>query len=160
VRCLSASDGGNCQRIALKRIARPKEVKQAKSNDGRRQGIIITTLGIRHGHMPSKPTQSKLSLFLHVISYLVALSATWSSSQYEVFNAVLASTTEDLVREPYRDLVRRSPLGEEANLFGTSNRLSSSLTPLIMSADSANASQWPPVTDLYSQALLTMGDDE
>jgi hypothetical protein len=32
-----------------------------------------------------------------------------------------------------------------------------------MSADSASASHWPPVlllADLYSQALLTMGDDE
>ena len=69
--------------------------------------------------------------------------------------------TEDSVREPYRDLVRRSPLlGEEANLFGTSNRLSSSLTPLIMSADSTNASHWPLVADFYSQALLTMRDGE
>jgi ubiquitin-protein ligase E3 C len=76
-------------------------------------------------------TQSKPSLFPHVISYLFALTATWSSSQDEILNAVLASTSGGLVRELYRDLVRRSPLGEEANsgnLFGTSNCLSSNIT--------------------------------
>ena len=76
-------------------------------------------------------TQSKPSLFPHVISYLFALTATWSSSQDEILNAILASTSGGLVRELYRDLVRKSPLGEEANsgnLFGTSNRLSSNFT--------------------------------
>jgi len=69
-------------------------------------------------------TQSKPSLFPHVISYLFALTATWSSSQDEILNAILANTGGGLVRELYRDLVRRSPLGEEANsgnLFGMSN---------------------------------------
>ena len=110
-------------------------------------------------------TQSKPSLFPHVTPYLFALTATWTSSHNEILNAVLASTGGGLVRELYRDHVR-SPLGEEANsgnLFGTSSGLSRSLTPLIISSDSASASHWSPVlllADLYSQALLTMGDDE
>ncbi|KIM38451.1 hypothetical protein M413DRAFT_447711 [Hebeloma cylindrosporum] len=94
-------------------------------------------------------TQSKPSLFPHVISYLFALTATWSSSQDEILNAVLASTSGGLVRELYRDLVRRSPLGVEANSGNV--------------FDPVNASNWPPIlllADLYSQALLTMGDDE
>ena len=62
--------------------------------------------------------------------------------------------------------MRRSPLGEEANsgnIFGTSIYMSQSHTQLIMFADSTNASHWTPIlllADLYSQALLTMGDDE
>ena len=92
----------------------------------RLQNIIATP------HLASliSVTQSKPSLFPHVISYLFALTATWSSSHDEILNAVLASTSGGLVRELYRDLVRRSPLGEEANsgnLFGTSNHLSSNL---------------------------------
>ena len=70
------------------------------------------------------------------------------------------------MRELYRDLVRQSPSGEEANsgnLFGTLNRLFQDLTQLILSADSASALHWLPVlllADLYSQALLTMWDNE
>ena len=62
--------------------------------------------------------------------------------------------------------MRRSPLGEEANsgnIFGTSIYMSRSHTQLIMFADSTNASHWLPIlllADLYSQALLTIGDDE
>ncbi|KDR77942.1 hypothetical protein GALMADRAFT_244909 [Galerina marginata CBS 339.88] len=94
-------------------------------------------------------TQSKAALFPHLVAYLFALTATWPSSQEAILNVVLASTSGGLVRELYRDLVRRSPLGKEensGNLF-----------------DPANATHWPPVVflaDLYSQALLTMGDDE
>lgn len=54
-----------------------------------------------------------------------------------------------LVREIYRDSVRRSPLGKEEN--------SSALL------EPANAEHWPPLLflcELYTQALLTMGDDE
>ena len=92
----------------------------------RLQNIIATP------HLASliSVTQSKPSLFPHVISYLFALTATWSSSHDEILNAVLASTSGGLVRELYRDLVRRSPLGEEANsgnLFGTVNHLCSNL---------------------------------
>jgi ubiquitin-protein ligase E3 C len=69
-------------------------------------------------------TQSEPSLFPYVVSYLFALTATWSSSQAEILNAVLASTSGGFVRELYRGLVKRSPLGKEANsgnLFGTPN---------------------------------------
>jgi len=68
-------------------------------------------------------TQSKPSLFPLVVSYLFALTATWPSSQDEILNAVLASTSGGLVRELYHDLVRQSPLGKEensGNLFGAS----------------------------------------
>ncbi|KAF8182521.1 HECT-domain-containing protein [Pholiota molesta] len=94
-------------------------------------------------------TQAKPGLFPHLIAYLFALTASWPSAQEQILNVVLASTGGGLVRELYRDLVRRSPLGKEEN---SGNLM-----------DPANASQWPPIlflADLYSQALLTMGDDE
>ena len=63
------------------------------------------------------------------------------------------------MRELYHDLERkRTPITSLVRPI-TSPRI----FPLIMFADSENASHWPPVlllTDLYSQALLIMGKDK
>ena len=94
-------------------------------------------------------TQSKPILFPSLISYLFALSMAWSSMRGQILNIVLASTNGGLVRELYRELVRRSPLGQADDPGALTNP--------------ANASHFPPLlflVDLYSQALLTMGDDE
>jgi len=102
-----------------------------------------------------------------LVSYLFALATTWPSSQDEILNAVLASTGGGLVRGLYHDLVRQSPLGKEensGNLFGKSGPFfPSPILRLIIFKDPMSASHWPPIlllADLYSQALLTMGDDE
>ncbi|KAF9543333.1 HECT-domain-containing protein [Agrocybe pediades] len=94
-------------------------------------------------------SRNKSSLFPQLISYLFALTSAWPFANEEILNIVLASTGGGLVRELYRDLVRRSPLGKEEDSGN------------IM--DPSNVSYWPPIlflADLYSQALLTMGDDE
>jgi hypothetical protein len=76
------------------------------------------------------------------------------------------SYTPKLLRSVLAGL-RRSPLGKEeksGNLMGTS--MSSLLCMEHYQAcllDPANASHWPPIlflADLYTQALLTVGDDE
>lgn len=93
--------------------------------------------------------QSKPSLFPYLINYLFALESVWASSSGQILNVVLASTGGTLVREIYRNLVRRSPLGQEENSGSV--------------MDPTNAPYYPPLlflADLYSQALLTMGDDE
>ena len=60
-------------------------------------------------------TRSKPALFPYLIQYLFTLMATWPSSGEQILNIVLATTGGGLVRELYRELVRRSPLGKEEN---------------------------------------------
>ncbi|KAF8148075.1 hypothetical protein B0H34DRAFT_803194 [Crassisporium funariophilum] len=93
--------------------------------------------------------RSHTALFPSLVAYLFALTAAWPGSRDRILNVVVATTGGGLVRELYRDLVRRSPLGKDENSGNV--------------MDPANAAHWPPVlflADLYSQALLTMGDDE
>ena len=58
-------------------------------------------------------TRSNASLFPHLVHYLFTLMTTWPSSREQILNIVLATTGGGLVREVYRELVRRSPLGKE-----------------------------------------------
>ncbi|KAJ3505966.1 hypothetical protein NLJ89_g7135 [Agrocybe chaxingu] len=124
-------------------------------------------------------TRSTPNLFPHLISYLFALKQAWTrgGSKYsvsiagtragvrasgkktkkgnraevEVLRTILASSGSGggLVRDLYTELVRTAPIGKDE---GGADVL-----------DPANASHYQPLllfTDLYSQALLTMGDDE
>ena len=78
-----------------------------------------------------------------LVEYLLALSTVWPG----VLGAVLA-TGAGLVREVYREYVRGSFLGKNAD--------GSLLDP-------RHIGEWPALlflTDLYEQALRTMGDDE
>ena len=58
-------------------------------------------------------TRSNAALFPHLVQYFFTLITTWPSSQEQILNIVLATTGGGLVRELYRELVRRSPLGKE-----------------------------------------------
>jgi ubiquitin-protein ligase E3 C len=92
---------------------------------------------------------SDRTLFPQLILYLSAIATAWSSSRGHVLDTILASTGGGLVREIYRELVRNSPLGKTES-------------PGVLS-DPANSAHFPPLiflVDLYTQALLTMGDDE
>jgi ubiquitin-protein ligase E3 C len=60
-------------------------------------------------------TRSNAALFPHLIQYLFTLMTTWPSSREQMLNIVLATTGGGLVREVYRELVRKSPLGKEEN---------------------------------------------
>jgi ubiquitin-protein ligase E3 C len=80
-----------------------------------------------------------------LIECLFALSTAWPA----VLGAVLA-TGAGLVREVYKEFVRGSVLGKNAD--GAATLL-----------DPQNGREWPALlflTDLYEQALRTMGDDE
>ncbi|EIM79363.1 HECT-domain-containing protein [Stereum hirsutum FP-91666 SS1] len=81
---------------------------------------------------------------------LFALCVVWPNRSDGVLSAVLIGSGGGVVREIYRGIVRSSALGREG-VDGSS----------LMSP--AHAKDWPPLlflTDLYYQALLTMGDDE
>lgn len=87
-----------------------------------------------------------------------------------MLSAVLIGSGGGVVREIYRGIVRSSPLGREGvdgsslmcmfTSFLVGNRQSTDLT---FHTAPAHTKDWPPLlflTDLYYQALLTMGDDE
>jgi ubiquitin-protein ligase E3 C len=80
-----------------------------------------------------------------LIECLLALSIVWPA----VLGTILA-TGAGLLREVYREYVRRSVLGKDAD--GAATLL-----------DPKNSGEWPALlflTDMYAQALKTMGDDE
>ncbi|PPQ89897.1 hypothetical protein CVT25_004840 [Psilocybe cyanescens] len=109
-------------------------------------------------------TQTRASLFPRLIEYLFALTGAFADEEERVLSVVLAvggggtgggagAGGGGMVRGLYRDLVRSSPLGRDREDGGGAGSL----------FDPANAQYWPPIlflADLYSQALLTMGDDE
>ncbi|KIJ59650.1 hypothetical protein HYDPIDRAFT_32985 [Hydnomerulius pinastri MD-312] len=96
-----------------------------------------------------KVTQQHRELLLDLVTMLMGLSIVWPSRKDKVLTTLLLYGGGGLVREIYRDYVRATPLGRDENI--------SSLT------DPSFESAWPPLlllTDLYTQSLLTMGDDE
>ncbi|KAI0820473.1 HECT-domain-containing protein [Trametes gibbosa] len=89
------------------------------------------------------------SLRPHIISFCFALSTVWPTRRDKVLTTIMAYNKGGLVREIYREYVRPSPLGRDDSF--------SEITK------PEYATHWPPLlllADLYTQALLTMGDDE
>lgn len=84
-----------------------------------------------------------------LVTFFFALTSVWPSQKDKVLSTVVVCTGGGLVRQLYREYVRTSPLGRDEN------------SGIIM--DPNYAQYWPPLlflTDLYTQSLLTMGDDE
>ncbi|KAF7782877.1 hypothetical protein Agabi119p4_2253 [Agaricus bisporus var. burnettii] len=79
--------------------------------------------------------------------FLVSLTTIWPSQKDIVLNTVASLGSGGLIRMLYRQYVLRSQLGQQSNNLN----------------ESQYKTQWPPLillADLYSQTLLTMGDDE
>ncbi|KDR68241.1 hypothetical protein GALMADRAFT_146481 [Galerina marginata CBS 339.88] len=94
-------------------------------------------------------TQSQAIVLPHLAAYLFYVSTTWLSSEQEIHDIVLANSSGWLVGDLYREVVRRSPLGQEED--------STNIYEL------ASAVHWPPIillAELYSQLLHTMDDEE
>ncbi|KAI0647654.1 HECT-domain-containing protein [Trametes meyenii] len=84
-----------------------------------------------------------------VIAFCFALTTVWPTRRDKVLTTIMAYNRGGLVREIYRVYVRRAPLGRDDS-FAEITKLD-------------YADHWPPLlllADLYTQALLTMGDDE
>ncbi|KAF9647283.1 HECT-domain-containing protein [Thelephora ganbajun] len=99
---------------------------------------ISTLLGLYSG-------RDKVALF----TFCSGICQAWPARQDKVLATIAGHTGGGFVRELYREHIRSSPLGAEVG--------ASSL------ADPNNMVHWPPLLlliDLYTQALLTMGDDE
>ncbi|EKM75973.1 hypothetical protein AGABI1DRAFT_63806, partial [Agaricus bisporus var. burnettii JB137-S8] len=79
--------------------------------------------------------------------FLVSLTTIWPSQKDIVLNTVASLGSGGLIRMLYRQYALRSQLGQQSNNLN----------------ESQYKTQWPPLillADLYSQTLLTMGDDE
>jgi len=103
----------------------------------------ITSL-LTPAHIASLLAHSRTSLPA-LITLLLALSNIWP----DVLGSVLA-VSPGLMREVYRVYVRSSPLGCDGTDAG-------------ILADPSNTQTWAPMlvlVDLYTKALMTMGDDE
>jgi len=86
----SDSDHGTRVSVVSEFVATPIPLVVVDDKTTKRLQNIIAP-----SHLASliSTTQSKPSLFPHVISYLFALTATWSSSQDEILNAILVNTS-------------------------------------------------------------------
>ena len=90
---------------------------------------------------------TRLSLY----AFFMSLYTAWPALRADTLSAVFGSAGGGLVRELYRGYVRGSVLGRE----GEDN--------MRTFTDPESGSAWLPLlflTDIYTQALLTMGDDE
>ncbi|KAK0207871.1 HECT-domain-containing protein [Desarmillaria ectypa] len=84
-----------------------------------------------------------------ILTFILSLTSVWPTERGSVLTAVLTSTGTGFLRELYRGHVRSSPIGKDDNPGAV--------------MDPAHAGAWPSLlllADLYTQALLTMGDDE
>lgn len=85
-----------------------------------------------------------------LFTLVLALISVWPARRDKVLTAVLAHSGGGIARELYRGWVRSSPLGRE-----------SATSASVFNPEYASA--WPPfllLVELYTQTLLTMGDDE
>ncbi|PFH45540.1 hypothetical protein AMATHDRAFT_71617 [Amanita thiersii Skay4041] len=94
-------------------------------------------------------TKSHPSMLPQVIAFLLSSAVVWPATREQVLSVVGAHSGGGMVRELYRGYVRSSPLGRDENPGAI--------------LDPVNVNAWPPLiflSDLYTQMLLTMGDDE
>ncbi|TDL28807.1 HECT-domain-containing protein [Rickenella mellea] len=96
-------------------------------------------------NVSSKYSSTRLNLF----GFCLAIYTAWPTKRPNITMALLGSTGGNLVKELYRGYVRGSSLGRDDD--------QRQLT------DPRHSLGWPPLlllTEVYTQSLLTMGDDE
>ncbi|KAH9948904.1 HECT-domain-containing protein [Amylocystis lapponica] len=116
--------------------------------DARTRKRLQTFPSVEHVNALLSATQRHPSR-LNIITFCFALSAVWPTRKDKVLSSVVAYNAGGLVREIYRGYVRGAGLGKDDNAASLTN-------PELVAS-------WPPLlflVDLYTQALLTMGDDE
>ncbi|THH16719.1 hypothetical protein EW146_g3984 [Bondarzewia mesenterica] len=117
--------------------------------DSRTLKRLQNMISLSHLSSILKATQNYPSSRPELYSFLLTLCTIWPERADGILSALVVSTNGALVRELYRFYVRSSPLGRDDNAVAL--------------MDPVHAPSWPPLvflTDLYTQSLLTMGDDE
>lgn len=119
--------------------------------DAKTRSRLQTLVSQNHVASLISATTSDARARLSLYKFIMSLCEAWPSRNAKLLTTVLASGGTGLVRELYRGYVRGSPLGKDDTL------------QTLMDSCIANTQSWLPLlflTDLYTQALMTMGDDE
>ncbi|OAX36693.1 HECT-domain-containing protein [Rhizopogon vinicolor AM-OR11-026] len=130
-------------------VASFSQVQRLPQLDARTQKRLQTLPSPTHLNALLKAAQQHRDALPDLVAWLVSLWTIWPTRRDKILSTLLLYGGGGLVREIWRDYVRSSPLGKEGNM-------SSLMDPSLASA-------WPPLlllTDMYTQSLLTMGDDE
>ncbi|KAH8114432.1 HECT-domain-containing protein [Phellopilus nigrolimitatus] len=121
--------------------------------DAKTRARLRTLAASKHVSALLAATGAHPTTRLRLYAFFLALYTAWPTCRPDVLSGVLAGAGGGLVRELYRGHVRGTALVRDDGESGSTQVL----------ADPAHASAWLPLiflTDLYTQALLTMGDDE
>ncbi|KAI0755393.1 HECT-domain-containing protein [Daedaleopsis nitida] len=113
--------------------------------DDRTRKRLLTLPSPEHMNTLLKATQSE-RLLPAIIAFCFALNTVWPARRDKVLGAMVVHNRGGLMRDLYRGYVRSSPLGRDGEI-----------------TKPEYADSWPPMlllADLYTHALLTMGDDE
>ncbi|KAL5519890.1 hypothetical protein ACEPAG_1550 [Sanghuangporus baumii] len=137
-------------------VAGPSSVPQQEQLpkievDARTRARLRTLASTKHVSSLISTCTPFPSTRLSLYAFFMALYATWPASRADILSAVLGNAGGGLVRELYRGYVRSSALGREGD------------DSVRVLTDTAHGGEWLPLlflTDIYTQALLTMGDDE
>lgn len=119
--------------------------------DERTRKRLQTLPSIQHMNTLLTATQNYRSR-LSLVSFCLALSTVWPTRRDKVLNAVAFFNKGGLVREIYREYVRSSIIGRDEDISSINEW-----------SEPDQAPSWPPLlllSDLYTQVLLTMDDDE
>ena len=118
-------------------------------------------------HLNSLLTVSQRHPATHasLIAFFVTVNITWPMHKDRILSAVVVSTGGGFVRGLYREYVRSSPLGRDDNPGALTGMFSDSMIFIFLTrfVDPSYSSAWQPLlflADLYTQSLLTIGDDE
>ncbi|KDQ20978.1 hypothetical protein BOTBODRAFT_26989 [Botryobasidium botryosum FD-172 SS1] len=124
--------------------------------DARTQTRLQVLVGPAHLTALLAATARSTDARSRLISFFLSLWAVWPAKKDDVLGLITGGGAGGaLVKEVWRGWVRGSPLGKEQNAEGKA------VSDTLM--DPSFASSWPPViflAELYTHALLTMGDDE
>ncbi|CAL1705751.1 unnamed protein product [Somion occarium] len=141
------SDSDGEPQVTVVKSFQPKQV--LPELDPKTRTRLQTIASPAHINSLLEATQRKSKIRRSLYSWCVALSNIWPERRDKILGAIVVYGGGGLVRELYREYVRPSLLGKDLNH-----------TALM---DPSHASSWPPLlflVELYTQALLTMGDDE
>ncbi|KAF5355124.1 hypothetical protein D9756_005712 [Leucocoprinus leucothites] len=139
-----SDDGHGITVVAVSSFEEPSPLPKLDNRTVKRLGSIPSASHIASLFAIANKSDSVL---LNFVTFLLTLVLVWPSKKDAILNTIAGLASGGIIRILYRQYVLRSQIGQSnTNL-----------------SDPSTQAYWPPLvllTDLYSQALLTMGDDE
>lgn len=117
--------------------------------DARTATRLLTLISKPHITSLLNAADKSVQCWPHFVQLIINIGIKWPSKREDVLSTIAVSNGSFVFKRLWRDSVRSSPLGKDEK--GSFLR------------SAAYKNDWPPLlmlTDLYTQALLTMDDDE